>query len=152
MTSPSYMPGAVEPTGFITTTQPPKRRGRWVWLAVGAVGVVIIVAAAVLLLSGRSFDATGSLMFTKGCGYAGSGGYADVRAGAPVTVKDSAGKTLALGQLGTGKAEGKVCRFDFTVGGVPSGEEIYGIEVGRRGVVQYTEDQMREPIVLSLGS
>jgi len=143
------MPGAVEPTP-VTSPAPPRRRALWPWLAGGAV-VLALIVVAVLALTGRGFEASGSLMFSPGCGYAGDGGYSDIRQGAAVTVKDAAGKTLALSQLGAGVPDGSACRFDFTVSDVPAGEKFYGVEVSRRGVVQYTEDQMRAGVTLSLG-
>ncbi len=83
---------------------------------------------------------------------------------AQVTVTDSAGKALALGELDLGKPGGEVksadgeiedaatkCTFAFEVEAVPEGEGIYGIEVARRGAVRFQRDQLNAPVELTLG-
>ncbi|WP_433414978.1 hypothetical protein ACQP1V_36125 [Microtetraspora malaysiensis] len=85
-------------------------------------------------------------------------GYSDIRQGAQVVVTDATGKTLALGTLGAGKRhlpEGAApvarrCAFPFTVQ-APGGQDFYGIEVSHRGRLQYTAEQVREPLELTLG-
>lgn len=82
----------------------------------------------------------------------GGGGYDDIRQGAQVVVSDSAGKTVALGQLGAGSwKRGVGCIFLFTVADVPAGEKFYGLEVSHRGRVQYTAAQLAAPVELSIG-
>lgn len=86
-------------------------------------------------------------------------GYADIRQGAQVTVTDSAGKVLALGQLDAGTvkedptlAELSDCVFSFRVSGVPLGAGIYGVEVSHRGKIQVPEADLGKPVELTLGT
>lgn len=93
----------------------------------------------------------------------GKAGYEDLHEGAKVVVADSTGKTIAIGQLGTGKSEtvggsssGSVvrlvaCRFPIEVRDVPDGGKFYRVTVTHRGAQEYTRDQLREPISLTLG-
>jgi hypothetical protein len=75
----------------------------------------------------------------------GSGGFNDIVAGAQVTVTDAAGNVVALGRLRQGAYYDDFpdingvtgCRFEFTVEDVPEGS-LFGIEVARRGVVQFS--------------
>ncbi len=81
------------------------------------------------------------------------GSYADIQPGATVTVSDASGKTLALGALGDGTQDGASnCKVPFTVTGVPAGEKFYGVEVTHRGRLQYTAEQLAEPLALTLGN
>ncbi len=86
------------------------------------------------------------------------GGYADIRSGTQVTVYDSAGKAVALGRLGIAAPAANVgertnrCYFALDVDGVPEGSAIYSVEVSHRGRVQFTRDQLRDVIDLTLGS
>lgn len=86
---------------------------------------------------------------------AGDGGYDDIRAGAQVVVTDADGGTVALGELSQGRMDGSVpdatCQWRFTVADVPAGAGFYGVEVTHRGALQYTEQELRSPISLSLG-
>lgn len=90
-------------------------------------------------------------------------GYQDLP-GAQVTVTDEAGTVLALGELDTGVAGGKVtdddgevvdlatnCTFDLKIDGVPDGGSIYGVEVASRGVVNFRRAQLDAKIELTLG-
>ncbi|MEY2422810.1 MAG: hypothetical protein QOI95_2877 [Acidimicrobiaceae bacterium] len=75
----------------------------------------------------------------------GQGGFNDLRDGAPVVVKDGAGKIVATGQLGAGKRIGvngattvsTECRFPVTVSGIPA-SDFYQVEVSRRGAQTYS--------------
>lgn len=81
------------------------------------------------------------------------GGYGDINLGTQVVVSDASGKTLALGRLGPGTvsdAAGRSCSFPFVVSGVPAGHEFYGIEIAHRGRLQYTADQIQQPLSLEL--
>lgn len=91
----------------------------------------------------------------------GKAGYDDLREGAQVVVAAANGKTIAIGRLGTGKSttvggDGSVarlvaCTFPITVQDVPDGEDFYKITVTHRGTQEYTRDQLRKPISLTLG-
>lgn len=80
-------------------------------------------------------------------------GFADVAAGAQVTVTDASGKTLAVGAVGAGTAQGITtltdgshradsCLLPFKVAGVARGVGPYGVEVSHRGVLRYNEGDL----------
>lgn len=71
----------------------------------------------------------------------GTGGYADITAGAQVVIRDRDGTTVGLGSLDPGRPESRVeCRFGFVVDDVPAGRGIYSVEVSHRGEVSFNED------------
>lgn len=76
----------------------------------------------------------------------GADSYADLVSGAQIVVTDAAGKTIGLGRLDAGVRRERGCVFFFKVSGVPAGGEFYGVEVARRGRVQYTAAQLTYPI------
>lgn len=88
----------------------------------------------------------------------GAQGYEDVAQGVQVTVRDANGTTLALGELsegdlsyGVGEAPmDATCRLAFAIPDVPAGEKFYSIEVSDRGDVAYPEDELAEPVFLTL--
>ncbi|MEV1245104.1 hypothetical protein [Nonomuraea sp. NPDC049750] len=80
----------------------------------------------------------------------GKGGYSDIGQGTQVVVTDAAGKTVALGKLGTGLHEERGCTFRFAIT-VPPGGQFYGIEVSHRGRVQYAAYEL-DSIELQLGA
>lgn len=145
----------------------PRRSKILIWAAAGVAVLLAVAGTAVALnLSGSVPDLTVSgtvtvtaTTFTLGTNTcAGAGGYDDIRNGAQVVVTDATGKTLALGELADGRPDGahsrggpNVCRWTFTVDGVPAGETFYGIEVTHRGVVQYDAGRIQQPVALSLG-
>jgi hypothetical protein len=64
--------------------------------------------------------------------------YTDVRAGAQVVVRDADGKDVGLGQLGSGKFDNaSSCLVPFEVDDVPTGSNIYSVEVAHRGEVKF---------------
>ena len=80
----------------------------------------------------------------------GQGQYADIQAGAPVTITDSTGGVIGVSHLGTGHrrltgdvAAGGTCDFEFVVGGIPEAE-AYGIRFERRGTLQYSLAEMKQ--------
>jgi hypothetical protein len=90
----------------------------------------------------------------------GNGGYDDIEAGMPVTIRDGQGTILATGQVGTGtqpsdsQYSSVMCVFDFQVDNVPKAD-FYAIEVGRRGQLNYSFAEMKEKdwtVSLSLGT
>ena len=80
----------------------------------------------------------------------GQGQYADIQAGAPVTITDSTGGVIGVSHLGTGHrrltgdvAAGGTWDFEFVVGGIPE-VEAYGIRFERRGTLQYSLAEMKQ--------
>lgn len=133
----------------------------WGWMLIGAAGLLVVqgvITGAVLTIGSLSGGLTvsGTLAMTNAATDPCSpgGGYSDIHPGAQVTVTDPAGKTLGVGQLDDGNDYGGGCIFSFSVGGVPAGAKFYGIEVAHRGIVQFTEEAVRqgsEGVGLSLG-
>lgn len=83
----------------------------------------------------------------------GTGGYSDLQDGAQVIVTDPAGKTVALGTLGEGvEATVTSCLFPVNVPAVPTGLQFYGVAVTHRGSVQYSPEQLKTGVSLTLGS
>jgi hypothetical protein len=80
------------------------------------------------------------LNLTTGC--TGTGGYDDVQAGLQVTVSDQTGTVIGNGALGSGETIGEGCQFRFQVDNVPLAT-FYRLEVGRRGEISYSLDQMK---------
>ena len=94
-------------------------------------------------------------MGVPGC--SGTGGYDDIEYGLSVTVRDGSGHVLGTGRLGEGKLVGsylpKSCIFEFSVGGLPE-VKFYAVEVGRRGELIYSFEEMRATnwrVAFSLG-
>lgn len=97
--------------------------------------------------------------------------YPDVDLGTQVTLRDSSGATVALSQLGQGLLSGgwypdgkstflgdnsafveDKCVYSFTFSGVESGDDFFSIEVGSRGEVQFSREQLEASTVfLTLG-
>jgi len=71
----------------------------------------------------------------------GTGGYSDITAGLAVTVRSGDGTVIATGNLGTGTGGSTYCDFLLAVGDVPK-EDFYSIEVGHRGELTYSFDEM----------
>jgi hypothetical protein len=82
-----------------------------------------------------------------------TGGYGDINASTQVVVRNSSGDELARTSLGPGEI-GLLngCEFSFTLS-LTEGESIYITEVGDRGEVSYTWDEISQPgaIALTLG-
>lgn len=77
----------------------------------------------------------------------GRGGYGDLSAGMPITIRDGSGNILASTQLNTGTFEGDSefvfsCDFNFSAE-VPKAD-FYSLEFGRRGEFTYSFDEMKE--------
>ena len=80
---------------------------------------------------------------------AGQGGYVDIQAGKPVTITDATGRVIGVAKLGTGHrarpdeaTPDGACDFEFLVGGIPE-VDVYGIELARRGTLQYSLAEMK---------
>lgn len=83
-------------------------------------------------------------------------GYEDIAQGADVVVRDSEGKTVALGALRGGSLTGVeqvdiFCRFGFAIPDIPAGQGFYTFEVGNREPKQLTESELGSPLMLQLG-
>lgn len=134
----------------------PRRSGKSIWLVV-ACGVVAALAAGAIYLFVRptTFDVHGTLQLqdpeTVRAGCVGQGGYSDIRVNVQVVVTDGAGKTVGIGRAEKFTNKGLFCAYEFLVRDVPAGLDFYGIEVSKRGRVQYNEEQLRAGITLSLG-
>jgi hypothetical protein len=73
----------------------------------------------------------------------GDGGYSDITEGTDVALT-SDGKTLAVASLGEGKdVGGWNCEFHYTLTDVPK-RDFYKLEVGNRGDVQYSFDDLEK--------
>lgn len=79
----------------------------------------------------------------------GTGGYSDIQAGMPVTIRDGQGKILATGSTGSGshpndETYGSVqCVFNFQLENIPKAD-FYSIEVGHRGQLNYSFTEMEK--------
>lgn len=141
----------------------PQRPARPAWIIpVVAAAVVLVLAVGGLgtwlYLGSRSIDVAGDITVASldsvrsvGGTCTTSGGYADIKTGAQVVVKDATGNVVATTTLGPGTGVGGTCTFPFRIE-VPSGSDFYGVELGRRGSVQYTADQMADGVHLTIGS
>jgi hypothetical protein len=106
---------------------------------------------------------TGSLLLTYSTGVLnlddvncqGMGPYDDIKPGSQVVITDQSGAVVATAALGTGKLIGsgltRQCQFSFTANSVPKGHTFYGIQLGRRGSIQYTESDLDRGPQLKLG-
>jgi hypothetical protein len=139
---------------------PTPRRPEWLiaLIIVGAIALVMAIGAGVwwwttqrsitvdgdITVNGGGFTSAGSVCTTDG-------GYTDIKTGAQVVIKDAAGKVLATTTLGVGTGTGSAaCTFPFHAD-VPAGSDFYGVELGRRGVVQFTAGQLAEGVHLTIG-
>jgi hypothetical protein len=134
------------------------------WIVLGAVIFAAIVAAAGFVSLSNSgtlsphhdiagtFDLKTTDSAPASC--EGSGGYADIRLGTNVTLRDGDGKLLGTTSLGTGTGSGTTCSFTFnfrSIGEVP----FYTVEVGRRGALSYSLADMQSfgwKLGMTLGS
>lgn len=92
--------------------------------------------------------------FRVGKGCEGDGGFADIHVGTQVVVT-AGGETVGLGELigGTGAKVGShvVCRWAFFIAAVTAGKRFYAVEISHRGQVQYSEADVQQDLVLTLG-
>jgi hypothetical protein len=123
------------------------------WLVFGLIGVLVVaLAAGVFAAVGHhgghdltiAMDLTNSSdptieQFSSGCDVADTG-YDDLKAGAPVTIRDSKAEVLASTFLSDGKTVGEDCTWKLRVH-VPD-SDFYAIEVSHRGSVTYTRQDL----------
>jgi hypothetical protein len=169
--------------------EPPKPKHTIRTVILVLVGLVVLGAVAVVVVrrddiasigKPKEVTVTGTMTVEAGEGSGANvgnaclteGGYADIRTGTQVTVKDAGGKVIAIGSLGPGtvraaqtlpkfNAEKGVvedvsqavkCGFEFSVAGVPGGESFYSVEVAHRGDVRFSSADIGSPLEMSLGS
>lgn len=137
--------------------EPPRRRRRVPWIIAALLVVAGGATAAVLLLTGGGGKEhvkggmellTTDVDTTAGC--SGTGGFDDIRDGADVEITDENGKTIAVTQLEHSAPIDGGCVL-FWEADVPKGKDFYGVEITHRGVIKYTEAQLRKGVVQSLG-
>jgi hypothetical protein len=113
-------------------------------------GSVVTVAAGenllqgtVLLISGGRGDEVQRLGgFLAGDPCEGRGGFADLRAGAPVIVANEAGTVIATGEITAGAlTDNYSCLFGFLVIGIPDAA-FYSITIGSRPVLTYSRAEL----------
>lgn len=165
---PTWAPPAGEPVPpqWHLPPAPPKTgpSARQKWMIAGLVVAIIGVGLTVggkLLLRHSDFTTVGTVTFTSTSGGMdglgtkcfGRAGYGDLIPGGAVDVTDNAGKTVAIGTItDNGTTVGSsTCVLPFTVSGVPAGKRFYGVTVTHRGVVQFTEAQMKAGVSLKIG-
>ena len=117
--------------------------------------------AATLTITGAArVISTGSPM-SSGQVCSGRGAYGDMRAGQKVTVYDGSGSVIGSGTLEEGESRTRPggpdlyadsCAFDFTITGVPDGEQQYGIRIGTRSIVEFTPAKVRDDPEVWMGS
>jgi hypothetical protein len=88
----------------------------------------------------------------------GTGGFSDINQNMQVVVLDGKRNTIATGNLEADNYSGEysnvACAFPFRIENVPI-SDFYEIEVGRRGSLKYSLDEMRSKkwnLMFSLGS
>lgn len=82
----------------------------------------------------------------------GTSGFSDVRDGTEVRIYDARGELLAAGQLESGAfVPFERCQLVFKLPVVPRGRSMYQVEVGERGRVTYTQDQLSDGVNMTLG-
>jgi hypothetical protein len=124
----------------------PVRLSPRVWIGLG---LALAVVLAIALRGGQTHDVAGTfdlfddrfLYQANGSSCSGSGGYADIRAGVPVTVRDESGTLLASSSLRDGEVDGLRCVFTFELGDIER-SDFYTFEVGRRGELTYSHDEL----------
>ncbi len=141
------IPAGAQPAVIVSTPGGPRR----IWLVLGAViFVAIVAAAAVVALAGSggltphhtiagtfdliATDQTFPSITSTGATCQGTGGYSDIQPGAPVTLKDGDGKILGSTSLLSGTGTTSSCTFSFSIPDVPE-VPFYSMEIGRRGAV-----------------
>lgn len=148
----------------------------WMWAACGAAAMLLVVVGVLggvatdfalgaaqhkAASASATFTVHGTLTLTDsndqigdqyGECQTGDTGYSDISAGTPVTVTGDSGQSLAVGALaGYNAPTANECVFTFTVTGVPTGQRLYGVEVGKRGAIEFSASQIRDGADLSLG-
>jgi hypothetical protein len=143
-------PNLVEPTVAAPVAEATK--GVRAPLIVGLVVVALLAVGGVVMLTNGAigghtvkgtFELNGGFdsvaATTTGC--EGKGGYGDIGPGTPVTVKNEKGELLDTTSLGTGTGGTYTCSFTFMLK-VPDTAKFYTFEVGRRGEISNSHEDM----------
>jgi hypothetical protein len=172
---PTQEPAApVEPAAGPTPPVPLWRRKQTL-----IIGAVAVVAAAGIAIGMAATSGPGTVQIhgvlalgpldaidtttgtpADGDSCAAASGYDDITAGAAVVVGDGSGRTIGTGGLQAG-IEAHVddsagtplgnCSFQFAVT-VPAGESTYTVTISHRGMQTLTADQVKNGILLTLGT
>lgn len=170
MTQATEPPQQSQPVELpLNEPQPARGRNRrklWIILGVAVLVLTGGATALVLTLTGQTFKATGTVtildigsgfpddggivvgstldnIYVDDSGYCGgTNGYSDLVTGAGVTVYNSSGDMVGIGELRSPYGTGLGCTFNFTVADVPSGEGPYAVEVSHRGRIGATEEDL----------
>lgn len=139
-----------------------KRTGLIVGLIAAATAVIAAGGVGAYVLLGQGMTVNGIMVLTdqsggiqvdstNGSACVGKGGFQDMQAGTSVNITDAGNATIGLGALNGGEYDTtKGCVFSWKISDVPAGKKYYGVEVGHRGVVKFTESEMRHLVTLSL--
>jgi hypothetical protein len=73
----------------------------------------------------------------------GTNGYDDLKSNVPITITDEQNKIIAIGKTGYGSKTYEGCVMSFKIDNIPK-SSFYSIEVGRRGKIIFSFDQMVE--------
>ena len=171
MTDPSYhFRAAAPPVGHYPQAGPAyraariRRRRLLLLLVIGGVLTASAVIAAVLVMPSGSttkqIAVAGSVTVTNrsgigvvrtfGGGCQGGVATADITEGAQVVLTDDTGKMLTTTALGPGRTEQASCVFTFTAQ-VPAGRASYGVSVGQRPAVMFSESDVAHASVRLAG-
>ncbi|OLL76879.1 hypothetical protein Ae168Ps1_5299c [Pseudonocardia sp. Ae168_Ps1] len=150
-------PQTAVPARHVQLGTPTARRG----LLIGV--IALVVGLGLVTIIDRSTDVTGRMTVVTGTsalsassyGSGGScvtyGGYDDITEGTAVTVRDSSGAIVGVGNLEAGQSDSYGCTFPFTVTDVPN-SAFYTVEISHRGEVTFTADDVETgEVQLSLG-
>jgi hypothetical protein len=154
-------PPEPEPPPGSGTRAAPRQGTPWLVPVIVGVAAVLLLCCAGAAVTGfflvradRDFTVTGDLTLSgaggasDGTSCRGTGGYDDIDEGTDVVVSDAAGKTLAIGRLRAGTTKDGDCVFPFTVSRVPKSEKFYGVTISHRGTLNYTRQDLKEPLHL----
>jgi len=127
-----------------TSPSSPARRSqvRRRWIIGIVLAVLALFGAGLAVELNQSADSPGTMtvegsVIVEGC--TASSQVPDLDTGTQVVITDQTHAVVALGALETAGP----CDWTFRVPGVPTGRAYYSIEVGRRGTLTYSEDQIR---------
>lgn len=159
--SEAYGPAVSSPTP--TAPNSPRRIMGMKPPILAVISVLLIAAIGVgvwLIVRPSYFKMTGTITLTNDRNsYSfnechGTGGYSDIREGAPVTVYSSKGEIVGLGSLASSVPfeEFDECLLSFTIEKVKAGEGPYQYEVSHRGRLTVTEESARSGLLSTLGS
>jgi hypothetical protein len=94
------------------------------------------------MINPHSAERAANFTATAGGTCTGSGPYAALTAGTPITVRDAVGKVIAISRLGVGQDRGiGGCVFTWQAPNVPS-ERMYGVQISQLGVVDFPKGEV----------